>query len=349
VKGRQARVGWIPASTDTSVASTRLRCALPSRWLRDAGWACELVDGKDPYAYDLVVFQKIYDEEAIELARSLRRRGVVTVFDLCDNHFYNPDNMPALEKRAVRLERMLDCVQAVTVSTEALQAILEGRETVVIDDALDELQLSGFRRLATRVERAASRRLRVVWYGGVGLESPPFGLIHLPRAFPALEALARTTPLELTVISNSREKFRAVTAETSFPTRYVEWSLGSFAPVFSRHDICVIPIEPNPFTICKTGNRVALSLRLGVPVVADPIASFLEFSDFVLLGDWQESLERYASAAELRRRHASEGQRYVEATYTKERVVRQWGDFFERLLSGAADDPTAVKEVSISP
>jgi hypothetical protein len=110
----------------------------------------------------------------------------------------------------------------------------------------------------------------------------------------------------------------------------------------------VIPIESNPFTICKTGNRVALSLRLGVPVVADPIPSFHEFSPFVLLGDWQHNLERYASDPELRRRHARKGRHYVEATYTKDRVVSQWAGFFEQLLSADVAVPLRTERVPAS-
>jgi glycosyltransferase involved in cell wall biosynthesis len=166
--------------------------------------------------------------------------------------------------------------------------------------------------------------------------------VHLPRVLPALEDLHRRRPLKLTVISNSRPGYESATRGVSFPARYVEWSHRAFVQSFPEHDICIIPIEPNPFTTCKTGNRVALSLKLGVPVIADPIPSFEEFAPFVLLGDWVESLERYASDRPLREAHIHKGRQYVEATYTRERVVSQWSGLFDRLLADAPNGTRAT-------
>ena len=164
------------------------------------------------------------------------------------------------------------------------------------------------------------------------MDSPAFGLVHLPRIVPALNDLHRRRPLELTVISNSPERYARVVGGARFPSRYVEWTSESFPRAFAQHDVCVIPIEVNPFTICKTANRVALSLRLGVPVIADAIPSFEPFADVMLVDSWPESLSRYASDAELRKRHVAAGQGLIDAVYTRERVVHQWGGFFERLL-----------------
>lgn len=347
--GNGARIGWIPSARDTAIASTRLRCALPCRYLREAGWSSELLDRRDPGGYDLVVFQKIYDEDAIQLARSLRDRGVVTVFDLCDNHFFNPEMVPLLTERVARLERMLESVDAISVSSEPLRELLTDRDATVIDDALDELNFGEERGIAERFRgrlRAKERGLRVAWFGNAGLESPPFGLVHLRKIMPVLEDFSRSSSLRLTVISNSREKYEKAIAGARIRSRYIEWQFRSFPSHFREHDICVIPIELNPFTVCKTGNRVALSLQLGVPVIADPIPSFQEFSDFILLGDWPASLERYASEPALRERHASEGRRYVEAKYTKARVIAQWSEFFEQLLATAGRTQRRTPEAS---
>lgn len=333
---RSPRIGWIPASANPAVASTRLRCSLPCRYLREAGWDTRILDRRDPYADDLVVFQKIYDERAIELARDLRRRGVLTVFDLCDNHFYNPDGRLELTQRAERLRRMLDIVDAVSVSTEPLHDLMRERTPAVIADALDEFDLDiperTFGWLWARLRRRETA-LSFVWYGNAGEESPPFGLVHLPTIIPELERLHRTFPLELTVISNSRARYEHAVDSAGFPTRYMEWNYQRFPGLFRRHHVCVIPVKPNPFTNCKTANRVVQSLRLGVPVIADPIPSFEEFAPFILLGKWRQSLDQYAADPALRARHVEAGRQYVEATYTKERVVSEWSSLFERVLS----------------
>ena len=58
-------------------------------------------------------------------------------------------------------------------------------------------------------------------------------------------------------------------AKLSFATRYLEWRLDTFAQIFRRQDVCIIPVALNPFTACKTNNRLVLSLLMGLPGIAD--------------------------------------------------------------------------------
>lgn len=325
-------IGWIPSSSDLAVASTRLRCHLPIRYLRKAGWDCEIFQRKRAQDYGLVIFQKIYDEAAIGLALSLRSRGVPTVFDLCDNHFYNPTNTPDLAERAKRLQRMIEAVNLVSISTSELAHLVADRETVLIDDALDHFEKAGPSGSRTRLGGSASSELRLVWYGNAGSQTPSFGLGHIKKVIPLLEDLHSRTPLTLTVISNSREIFRKVLPRTAFPSRYHRWRSATFPRLFQENHVCLIPIEVNPFTVCKTSNRVALSLLLGVPVIADKIPSFQEFSQFIRLEDWKNNLHAYASDADLRESDADSGQQYVLTKFTPDRVVSQWTDLFSRVL-----------------
>jgi len=330
-------IAWIPSSREALIASVRLRSLLPCRYLSESGWRCELTDARSCPDADVVVFQKKYGPEELELAERLRDRGTVTVFDLCDDHFYNPDNVPKLAERAERLRTMIDLVDGVSAASEPLRRLVTEKEAVVIDDAFDEVSARRAAAWRRRFARGVGRsgELRLVWYGGAGLESPSFGLRHVRKVVPVLNDLGRRRRLRLTVISNSRKLYKKVLGDACFPTQYHEWEEATFPALFTNHDVCIIPIEENPFTIAKTANRVALSLRLGVPVVADSIPSYEEFAPFVLFDDWAASIERYAADPALRRRHAREGRAFVDAKYTKARVVDQWSSFFERLLARA--------------
>ena len=334
---RPAAIAWKPFLDDANVASARLRAFLPCRYLKKAGWRCEIFEPENADFYELVIFQKAYDEESIALAGSLRARQGKTVFDLCDNHFYNPGDLPEMRQRAERLRRMISAVDAVSVSTPELAKLIEGRDCAVIDDAIEVPPSNPVRAAVDQLQNRfgnirSSRRLRVGWYGGAGSENPPSGIIDLPRAFPYLEALNAQTPVELAVISNSEEWFRKYVREVSFPAHYYEWRLDTFAHIFRRQDVCIIPLGVNPFTTCKTNNRLVLSLLMGVPVLADKIPSYEEFHDFVLFSDWANNLRTYAAHPELRRQHVRAGQHYIRAKYNKDRVVSQWSALFEQIL-----------------
>src|SRR2546423_10276756 len=101
------RIGWKPYSPYASTwrerfwnpsdsASVRVRCQAPCTALAGAGWSSELFSAQRARSYDLVVFQKAYDEHSVRLAEELKGRGVSLVLDLCDNHLYNPDAHPQL-------------------------------------------------------------------------------------------------------------------------------------------------------------------------------------------------------------------------------------------------------------
>lgn len=69
-------------------ASFRYRALLPCKYLKQQGWSCEIFKPKNIEQYQIVVFQKLYDEESLDLVKKLQSKGVITIFDLCDNHFF---------------------------------------------------------------------------------------------------------------------------------------------------------------------------------------------------------------------------------------------------------------------
>lgn len=330
-------IAWKPVSNNRKVASARLRCFLPCKYLQEQGFSCEIFKPENLDRYQVVVFQKDYSEESIGLVKSLKARGVKTVFDLCDNHFYNPDNLPALTKRAERLQKMIDLVDIVSVSTPEVGKLIEGKEQVLIDDAIEEPHINKFldifyQKLIHFNDRQNDESLRVVWYGNAGMANPPFGLIDLPTVFPILEELNTKIPVKLTVISNSKSLFEKYVKNVLFPVKYYKWKNEVFPYIFKHHDLCIIPISVNPFTICKTSNRLVLSLLLGVPVIADQIPSYEEFDNFVLFGDWKNSLSVYAQNKELRHKHVARAREYILTNYNKDRVISQWSSLFQKFL-----------------
>lgn len=325
-------IGWKPVTTDRRVASARLRCFLPMDCLNAAGWNCELFDERRIDRYELVIFQKVYDDASFLVAEKLKRLGAKTLLDLCDNHFYIHAEKPALRERAERLQRMVDMVDFMSVSTMELKKLFPERQVTVIDDAVEWPRETARLKSYSRWKKLSSRRLRIVWYGHAGEDNPPFGLIDLPKILPALENLNSRLPLTLTVISNSEEAAKRYVQGVSFPFEYREWKERSFAYVFRSQDVCVIPVTLNPFTVCKTSNRLVLSLLHHVPVVADRVPSYEEFRSFVLFDQWERSIYTYATDKELRNRHIRDGVEYIRKNYGPERVLRQWSSLFNAVL-----------------
>ena len=336
----KARIAWKPAG-DSSLPGSRLRAYLPVQHMRAAGWTTEIFDERAADAYDLVIFQKIYQPDTIALAQRLKRRGTKLVFDLCDNHFYRSDDSSKTEDRCNRLQEMIDLMDAVSASTLEISRLIKNQHVVVIDDPIDYPMVSKWldlRLKATRLISFRRKEVRFVWHGTAGQSNPPTGLIDIQRVLPHLEELHEIVPVSLTVISNSRELFERYVKSMKVPTRYVEWKLDTFPFHLKQNDVCLIPISVNAFTVCKTNNRLVSSLLFGLPVIADPITSYEEFRGCVLFGNWSESLRRYALDPALRREHVLAALQYIRSKYTPSRVVSQWSALFHHVL-GVPSEP----------
>lgn len=321
----------------------RLRSLLPVEYLGRAGVDAELLPERTPDTgrYDCVVFQKAYAPDDLRLAAALRAAGIRVVFDLCDNHLYNPTGGAWFAERADRLRSMLQLVDAVTVPTPPLGDLVDEAAPGVpvhrVDDALEVPTPDRFDRFRRRRRGAA---VRLVWFGNAGSEAPEFGLVHLGEILPALEALHRRRPVELTVVSNSRAAFDRYVAAARLPTRYARWRASSFHRRVTDADVCVLPVRRNPFTIGKTSNRLVIALELGVPVVAGDLPSYREFGDWVRFEDWEANIDAYASDPELVSRHVAGGRAQIDEQYSEARITEQW---LHALRPGSEpDDRTAA-------
>jgi len=241
---------------------------------------------------------------------------------------------------------MLEVADVVTVPSEELARHLPVPAVVVRDGIAPP---PGWSRFYGPLLPRRGECVEIAWYGMAGSGRAPSGMRDLLQIAPVLERLSGEFPLRLTVISNSREAWEKEIRPLGLPTRYLEWgSHGRFCGLLPRHDLCLIPVNRNPYTLCKSNNRLALSLYLGVPVVADAIPSYREFEPFCVLDDWEGGLRRYLGSAEARQADAAAGQQYVRERYGVERAAADWWSLFERLLAGEESGTRAVQAAGVS-
>src|SRR5262245_6367626 len=345
-------IGWKPRFHDITVASYRLRCLNPLRQLRARGLPVELFRTDHLKMYRGVVYSKLYDRKTYEEAVALKRRGVRIAFDLCDNHFHSAHDSEFWRSVEDDLRRMLRVADEVVASSEALadeiRRQVEGtRKITVIGDGVEsEIDVSTvsrwkqawyrFRtaRLVRQIQsQKTTGRIPIVWFGYHGSSRAEGGMLDLLKVRSLLESISPRFPIRLTVISNSKHKFLEHIRPWSIPTVFVQWDPISFLPILRSHYIAVLPIARNPFTRCKTNNRLALALNCGLAVVADSIPSFLAFSEACFLDNWEAGLEAYLGNQNLRRDHVLAGQSIIAKSWTTEKIADRWQALLNRLVA----------------
>jgi hypothetical protein len=338
------KIGWKPQNYEPRVASARIRCLNTLRQLGKWHFPAELYNEKHESDYRAVVFSKAYTNKDIVIAERLRAAGTKIVFDLCDNHFVLG------EERIVRLKKMFELADHWVVSSEALGKVVtnvmgSAKSLTVIEDAVEEtlsgsktdiigwvrehIQLNRLDKLLSADEH--SRATHLVWFGNHKASYKNSGLAHVNKIRPVLEKVNQSHPLTLTVISNSREVFDQVFSDWQLPVFYLGWSAHTFYKAMKRHKIAVIPIDVNEFTDVKTNNRIALSLFLGLGVVADSIDSYREFSDCSFLDCWEGGLRSYLEQPQLLDEHVQRARRLIREKFTIEIIAGKWRELFEQM------------------
>ncbi|EHS53134.1 hypothetical protein PDO_4414 [Rhizobium sp. PDO1-076] len=166
----------------------------------------------------------------------------------------------------------------------------------------------------------------VLWFGNFGAPHSDFGMLALMLAAPALEAVCRDIPLELTVISNKRLLFDNAISQIGVPTRYVEWSENTVFEKLKDADVCLLPFGMDAFSLTKSANRAVLALEYGVPVVTTRLSSMEPLEGVVAFDDWEAGLRRFLGPQGNAEREAAiaAASPILEENYSAKAIGEAW-------------------------
>ena len=347
-------IGWYATSYDPSKASIRLRLLQPMKHLQEKGVGTELYDPKKGVgAYEAIIFSKSVQPATLTLARAAKAAGTLVIFDLCDNIFEAKES-PTKRRKVDRLRELLSLADAVTFATAGLQEQIVrrvptiGGQQFIVPDMLEDLEGASYpislaqrffmRRLAS-FHAANAGALRCVWFGNC--QGKKSGLAHVQGAVHELENFSRTHKVALTIIGDERARYWEASRKWRIPHFYLPWSLGTFWPAMKRHDVAIVPVERNDYTIGKTINRPATALRAGLGVIADSIPAYEELRPFIVLDDWQEGLHRYRMQDPRDEQGCEAARQHIAASYGSAVVGDHWLKVV-RQISRAHDDRLAA-------
>jgi hypothetical protein len=342
---------WWPHTTDRRTASYRLRCAQIISALRAEQVDCGEWKIGMP-APSVLVLSKRYDAATIKTATELRASyGTRLLLDLCDNHFYSNDTSPMWHRRADELRKAIKAVDGVVASTKALAQVIrnevpEASNISIIGDAAElpttphDISMKRFiaewqlRRLESFLTtRIPEKNRRLIWFGNHGSGYADGGMADLRSVERLIHEFSSTTPLHLTIISNNRDTYRRLTEDWKISSTYLPWRAQNFSRILKLHGTCIIPIRSNPFTICKTNNRVATALLHGLSVISDSIPSYQEFDKYITLDDWPTGLQNSTTSQSTLDSRIVAGANFVIRNYGIQQIKSQWHETLNRLRS----------------
>ena len=105
-----------------------------------------------------------------------------------------------------------------------------------------------------------------------------------------------------------------------------------FRAALSTHAIALVPAQSNPFTRCKTNNRLATAFVNGLAVAADALPAYEEFADVAVIDDWDSGLGALMDDADGRAQRVRRARERLQQRYSLEGVCQRWLDLTGRLL-----------------
>ncbi len=328
--GPQMHVAWLTQAASFTSASARYRAFHMAMATGPLGTEHSFHTKAKTLAanledVDCVVIVKRMDIDLIDFVAVAHERGKSIFLDMCDDMlapFYH--RRGTMQNRMV-FAAMLPYLSGIVVPTRAMASYLRryvrerGLPRVhihVIADVAETPELfvtasayargassdpttpgSITQRFAAPKARpqvpSAANPMRVVWFGNFGGPHSNFGIASILPTVSALRAVNRDIPLELTVISNSKERHEALIAPLDFATRFVPWSEDTIYAELDQADLALLTNGDDDFSQTKSANRALQALAVGLPVVASGNRATEELADAIVIDDFEAGLRRY--------------------------------------------------------
>jgi glycosyltransferase involved in cell wall biosynthesis len=247
---------------------------------------------------NILIFQKVFDDNAVIFAKVANERGIKTIF---------------LQSDKLDTE-MTNVVDQLVVSSEFLQNYYAhscNAHAICIEDAIEVPE-------KLQKKHIDKKSLQIIWVG----HSDNWATLGIVR--DALKSLGDDT-FSLKTISDHRDAD-------------VKWDLDTIFSEILTGDIAVIPTYCNDWGKSKSNNRLTMFMALGMPVIASPIPVYSKIiTDGVngFLADDQSQWSKHLLQMKdfkLRREFGSHARSDVLARYRMKIIGDKWLDVFEHLL-----------------
>jgi len=242
---------YIQCPQHRTAASARIRAEWPAKYL-----GAEVADeGTDLRQYDLIIFQKCFNQKFQEVSRFLKNnnRGIKLAFDLCDAEWIN---------REEELKIMIDLMDFVVTSTNKIkkwvQSNFPNKICYKIPDGHDLEYYQEFMDGCRQPLNYEKTPINYIWYGNSGT------IKSLKAILPTLERITGKGDT-LTVIAD--ERARGQVESQKIGVKFVPWTLETVNDEVRKGNIVINPRMDTKEYAVKSNNKTVMAYILGRPCI----------------------------------------------------------------------------------
>lgn len=321
---------------NTELASSRLRAGVCIKGCLESGFDVLPLNFREPTHRPELVYMAKYVPDSntgrylddsgtrwkiwLDKVAALKSWGAKLVVDYTDNHFQNP-NIVGDFYRAIKKD-----IDAIVVPSARMKMHLDAHwegPVSIIPEPVEVGFLPPRKRLTSEAEP-----LTALWFGHVT------NLEYLFR-FMAKEMHA-APPAQLIVLTNNSPKAALMQAAQQAPKQTKvalgHWTLQTMVKAASLCHYAIIPSDRNdPRKNGASPGRLLTSLAMGLPVVAEPLDSYQEFSSYFEPIGSPSSVELMQSPFAFHDQ-VKKAQPLIQAHYTMQAIGEKWAELTRSLL-----------------
>lgn len=327
---RKKRVGFILSVLPTPyygriMASTRLRVYdIINAFKDDTTYFLELY--KPWKKYDIVIFQKKFDEKALQLAHKLKQEGTKIVLDINVN-YYDPTILGVLHRdesiNHPKILKFTEIANGVITSTNYIQdyakQFFPEKNIVCIPENITQSFFAVSK-------QQHGHQLLTLLYVGYAVKAPEILDIQ-----DILRQLHKKYHFRLLLICEKNPYLTIPGIKIDFHP-YRQKTLPKDMLV---GDIFLAPRDlTQSYNLGHSFTKIGYPMAVGIPVIASKVPSY-EGSPAILCenkNDWYNGLSLLLQNMREREKRAREGREYCRQWYSTDTVRKYYLDFFESIL-----------------
>ena len=328
-KKKKNKIGFVieqPLSYNQVMASTRLRVYDVLNEVKEENLELEIYQSNKNY--DLVIFQKCFLDNHVQLAQELKKRGTIVILDINIDvvtldgvvaifDFKQQSNLKAQQSSILK---MLTLVDYVITASPQLQSVYSNYHPNVF--TIEEMVTSNF----FHVQKKHKIQKKVfLTYCGYQIKAK-----ELLQIKPVLKALHKDFGVELLYIADAKPKLDII------PSQFIPYNQKKLPKLLTKGDIKIAPRDlRNSYNLGHSFTKPAYPMAVGLPVVASPVPSYLNREVLICKTDseWYRTLKSLIKQVELRTYFGEKGRNFVKANFNEEKIKSDYINFFKMILN----------------